>query len=402
MTVLAARRSLLLALAMFTADGVHADAVTDWNARVPELVGSAALGGLSMAIVQTAVFDAVNAITRRYPSATAAPQANTSPSIEAAVAAANRASLAQLVPARQGAIDAAYQAALAALPEGAQRHEGVAVGERAAAAVLARRAGERCADPDGYRPHAVPGIYVPTVTPAAANPIPCKPWLLQRPDELRPGPPPDLRSALWARDYNEVKTLGGRASTQRTPEQADIARFWVGVTPVYYPLIRSVALPPGREITANARFLALAMQALEDAATAFFEAKYHYAFWRPVTAIRNGDIDGNDATERDPRWSPLIDTPMHPEYPCAHCVGAAVVGSLVKAEQGSATLTLTLPSIAVPGAVRSWADTDQMVAEVAMARIWGGVHYRNSTEAAVQMGRRMAELALQRFGNAAP
>ena len=213
--------------------------------------------------------------------------------------------------------------------------------------------------------------------------------------QFRPGPPPALTSTVWARDFNEIKALGGRNSKDRTAEQTAIAKFWEAtLPPIYQGLVRSVAERPGREVTQNARLLAAAAQAQDDALIAVFDAKYHYAFWRPVTAIRNGDIDGNDATERDASWSPLIDTPMHPEYPCAHCILAAAIGAVLKAELGNGPVgTLRTQSYLVNNAARSWTSVDDVVQEVANARIYDGVHYRTSADVGIAMGTRIGELA---------
>ena len=159
---------------------------------------------------------------------------------------------------------------------------------------------------------------------------------MTRGDQFRPGPPPSLTSEAWARDYNEIKAIGSKNSTQRTPEQTAIAKFWEATAPaVYWPVARSVASVPGREVTDNARLLAVAAMAMDDGLIAVFDAKYTYNLWRPVTAIRNGDLDGNDATTRDPGWTPFIDTPMHPEYPCAHCIVSGSLGAVLEAEIGA-------------------------------------------------------------------
>ena len=155
--------------------------------------------------------------------------------------------------------------------------------------------------------------------------------------QFRPPGPPALNSETWARDFNEVKALGGRASTRRSAEQTEVARFWdYSAPPIYHALVRSVALQPGRSLERNARLFAAVAQAMDDALIAVFDAKYHHQFWRPITAIRNADIDGNDATEREAGWLPLIDVPMHPEYPAAHSVLAAAMGSVLAAEVGDA------------------------------------------------------------------
>jgi hypothetical protein len=226
-----------------------------------------------------------------------------------------------------------------------------------------------------------------------------KPWLMSSASQFRPGPPPALSSTIWARDYNEIKAVGGRNSTTRTPEQMVIAKFWdTPSVPVYFSIVRSFADRPGREITENARLFAAVAQAQDDAIIAVMDAKYKYMFWRPLTAIRNGDIDGNDATERDASWTPLIDTPMHPEYPCAHCILAGSVGAVLTAESGtSAPGTLTATNYVPEFAPRTWTSIDAMVDEVKSARIYDGVHYRKSTEVGGAMGRQIGELAAAKF-----
>jgi len=377
----------------------HADAITDWNIKVNDIIVAGKVGpppaNRAMAIAQVAVFDAVNSITRRYaPSGRVALDAAPDASVDAAVAAAMRGTLGKLLVPLQAEIDAAYQAAISAVPDGAARTAGIAVGEKAAAAILALRGGDGAAAPDSYQPFTAPGIYVPTVTPAVPHWGSRKPWILSSGDQLRPGAPPALTSELWARDYNEVKALGGKNSSQRSAVQTEIARFWEANQPViYYPLVRAVALQPGRDVTQNARLLAAAGMAMDDALIAIFDAKYAYNFWRPVTAIRNGDKDGNDATVGDPMWTPLIDTPLHPEYPCAHCVVSGSLGAVLQAEIGNGpTPMLTTTSPTAPGVTRSWSSIAEFTQEVANARVYDGVHYRNSAEVGTALGRKVGEL----------
>ena len=256
------------------------------------------------------------------------------------------------------------------------------MGEQAATALLALCASDGADTPESYQPYTTPGVYVPTVIPDISHWPQRKPWVMTSPDQFRPGPPPSLTSALWARDYNEIKAMGAKHSTQRTAEHTDIARFWEARVPtIYLPVVQSVATAPGREPTQNAHLLAVATLAMDDALIAVADAKYHYNFWRPITAIRNGDTDGNDATERDASWVPFIDTPVHPEYPCAHCILSATVGAVLQAEIGTGpTPKLSTTSPTAPGTVRSWAQISDFVQEVANARIYDGVHYRTSTE----------------------
>ena len=268
---------------------------------------------------------------------------------------------------------------------------GIAVGEQAASAILAMRAEDGAAAQETYRPKTAAGVYVPTVIPAVPHWPQRKPWLMTSSSQFRPGPPPPLTSALWARDFNEVKALGGKSNSRRTAEQTQIAGFWEAtLPPIYDGIVLSVADVPGREVTQNARLFAAVAQAADDALLAVFEAKYHYNFWRPVTAIRNGDLDGNDATERDASWTPFIETPMHPEYPCAHCTVAAAVGAVLQAEIGTGAMpTLATTSYLVKGSARNWRTIDAFVQEVGNARVYDGVHFRNSTEVGTAMGKQV-------------
>jgi hypothetical protein len=375
-----------------------ADVVTDWNVTAADITVAAGLPGPSanrtLAMVQTAVYEAVNAITKRYPRDRVTPDAVPDASVTAAVAAANRAMLSRLVPSQQATIDKAYRSALAAIADGPAKAAGIAVGEQAAAAVLAWRADDGAGASERYRPATTAGVYVPTTIPSAPQWAQRKPWVMTSPDQFRPPPPPALASELWARDYNEIKAVGAKNSTTRTPAQTEIARFWEATVPtIYYPVVRSVANVPGRDVTQNARLFAVIGEAIDDAFIAVWNAKYYYNFWRPITAIRNGDIDGNDATERDAGWLPFIDTPMHPEYPCAHCIISGAVGGVLVAEIGSGpTPTLSTTSPTAPGVVRSWTSIDDFVLEVANARIYDGVHYRNSTEVGTAMGKKIGAL----------
>ena len=394
---------LLAAIAATAGPMAWADVVTDWDLTACEVVGQAKLSAPAanrvVTIVQTAVYEAANAVTRHYPASGLPIAAAPGASVEAAVVAASHAALVALVPSQQAMVDSAYGSALTTIADGPSKAAGIAVGERAAAVVLALRADDGGAAGEAYRPLTAPGVYVPTVIPAVPMWPQRKPWLMASSSQLRPGPPPALSSEVWARDYNEIKAVGGKSSASRTAEQTEIARFWETTQPsIYHAVVSSAATAPGRDITQNARLLAAVCQAADDALIAVFDAKYHYNFWRPVTAIRNGDIDGNPATERDPAWMPFIDTPMHPEYPCAHCVLAGAVGVVLEAEFGSGAVpTLAAASPTAGGAERQWATVDEFVEEVANARIWDGVHFRTSTEVGTAMGRQVGGLAAARY-----
>ena len=381
----------------------RADAILDWSARSEALIAESKLGTPPairvMAFVQTAAFDAVNAITHGHRTIAAEADSARNASVDAAVAAAHRATLAKLIPAQQKSIDSAYQEALAKIPDGAGKAAGISAGEKAAATLLAQRGNDAMAPAQPYRPHAQPGVYVPTATPAAPNWPQRKPWLMTSPAQFRPGPPPVLTGEVWKRDYNEVKAYGGKVSAVRSAEQTEIARFWEYSLPaIYYGVVRSVASVPGRDVTQNARLFAAVGQAMDDAMIGVFDAKYHYNFWRPATAIRNGDLDGNDGTERDAAWVPFIDNPMHPEYPSAHSILASAVAAVLQAEIGDGPapeLSTTSPS--AKGMTRRWKSVGAFAKEVGEARVYEGVHYRTSTEIGTAMGRKIGDLAAVKF-----
>ena len=392
-------RWMVLPIALASLLGVPtamADVVTDWNVTANEVVAGLPPppANRALAMVQTAVYEAVNAITKRYPADRVTPNAAPDASVAAAVASANRTMLLRLVPSQQAAIDKSYAAALSAIADGPAKTAGIAVGEQAAAAVLAWRADDNAGAADRYRPATTAGVYVPTTIPAVPQWPQRKPWVMTSCDQFRPGPPPVLTSEVWARDYNEIKAVGAKNSTTRTPAQTETARFWEANGPViYYPIVRSVANMPGRDVTQNARLLALTAEAIDDALIAVFDAKYQYNFWRPITAIRNGDIDGNDATDRDPGWVPFVEAPLHPEYPCAHCIVSGAVAGVLVAEIGAGpTPTLSTVSPTAPGVVHSWTSIDAFVLEVANGRIYEGVHYRNSAEVGTAMGKKIGAL----------
>jgi len=378
----------------------HADAVTDANAKAAAIVSrhpSTPISVRMMAIVQVSVFDATNAITGRYPTLNANLIAAPGASVDAAVAAATRTALLKLLPTQQAVIEADYQAALKSVPDGSAKIAGIATGEQAATAVVASCDDDGWMVPNTYRPHTTPGVYVPTFFPAVPHWGKRRPWVMTSGEQFRPGPPPSLTSETWKRDLAEIKALGSKNSAQRTPEQTAIAQFWEATAPdVYWPVARSVAAVPGRDVTDNARLLALAAMAMDDALIAVLDAKYFYNFWRPVTAIRN--TEGN---LRDSAWMPFIDTPMHPEYPCAHCIVSASLGAVLVSEIGSSpSPKLNSSSSTAGGAVRTWSSVADFSQEVAVARIYDGVHYRYSTEVGADMGRKVGALAVRKIPRA--
>ena len=312
----------------------HADIVADWAHETTEIATDGANTVRTMALAQSAVYEAVDAITAQYPRDRVDLGPANGASVEAAVAAASRAVLLHEAPALKERTDAAYGRTLATIAEGEARSSGIRIGERAAADVLSKHADD-IGPIEPYRPLTTPGVYVPTTIPQGWAFAQHKPWFMKSPAQFRPGAPPALKSTLWARDYNEIKALGAVSSSVRTPEQTDIARFWASSLPdIYIGVVRAVSAAAGRDVARNARLYAAVTAAMNDAEIAAQDAKYHYNFWRPITAIRNGDRDDNAATERDADWAPLTATPLNPEYPCGNCVYASLLATIIRADSG--------------------------------------------------------------------
>ncbi|HEX2501984.1 MAG TPA: vanadium-dependent haloperoxidase, partial [Methylomirabilota bacterium] len=246
--------------------------------------------------------------------------------------------------------------------------------------------------PDTYRPITAPGVWIPTTPPLFSEYARAKGWVMQSADQFRPGPPPALSSALYARDYNEVKDLGGVKSVKRTPAQTEAVRFWsqANFTPSWNQAARELSASKGLGLADNARLFALLNMGIANVFIADWDAKFHYNLWRPVTAIRNGDQDGNDATERDAGWSPLNATPMHPEYPSAAAIVSGVGAAILESVFGTGPLPFTITDYANPSVTRAFGSAAQMAEEQREVRVWGGIHYRTSLVVSDEMGRKIA------------
>jgi hypothetical protein len=385
---------LLMVLATCIA---RADTVTDWNQTAIEVMKVANSAGnpwsRTLAMVHVAMSDAINAVQDRYTRAVAMGPAVAGASAEAAAATAARHILAQLYPNQKALIEEAYAASLQAVPDGAAKHAGVALGEQVAKAVQADRAEDGTTAPDTYRPYTTPGVWVPTTTPLFEQYARAKPWGLKSADQFRPGPPPPLSSALYARDYNETKTLGGSTSTARTPEQTAAVKFWtqVNIGPAWQAAARQLSAAKGLPLAENARLFALLNMGTANTFINDWDAKFTYNFWRPVTAIRNGDRDDNDTTERDPSWTPLNATPMHPEYPSQAAIVAGVAVGVLEAVFGpQPPIPFMATDLLDPKLTRQFTTIAQLAEEHKEVRIWGGIHFRNSLEVGYDMGKKIA------------
>jgi hypothetical protein len=292
---------------------------------------------------------------------------------------------------------AALATYLVSIPDSPAKTAGIALGEAIAAKVLEARTNDGAQGPDTYRPKAKPGTYVPTAATWAPQWPNVKPFTMTSASQFRPGAPIALASKEWATDYNEIKDLGERNSTKRSAQQTENGRFWIASGGnIYYPIVRSLYDAKKPNLLDGARMYALFSVARADALIAVFEAKYHYDFWRPMTAIRNGDTDDNPITERNATWQPLGETPMHPEYPCAHCILAASMTGVVETLFGSADVPeVSTTSPVLPGVTHRWTNMRALDQEVSEARIWAGFHYRFSTRVGQDMGRKIGAHAVQ-------
>lgn len=346
-------------------------------------------------MLHLAMFEAVNAIERRYTPYKLALTADRNTSKEAAAAAAGHDVLLALYPDQKADLDAVLAKSLAAIPEGEAKAKGLALGKQAAAEMIALRANDGSDVPESYRPVTTPGAYIPTATVISSTVGGFKPWVMTSGSQFRPAPPVALDSETWTRDLNEIRELGEHNSKKRTVEQTTIARFWfLTGARTYNPLIHQAVRAKGMDLVDSARLFALVSIAGMDAYIAVFDAKFAYNFWRPVTAIRNADQTGNKATPREASWLPLGDTPMHPEYPCAHCITSGAVAAVFQGVVGDSIGEMSLTSPTAPGVTRQWTRFKDYSDEVSNARIYAGFHYRFSTEVGKEMGRKIGELAV--------
>jgi hypothetical protein len=386
----------LFAAALLAAPA-RADMVTDWNERAETIANAKqippAFNARQMAILQVAVFEAVNAIERRYAPYKLNLTAERTVSKDAAAAAAAHGVLVAIHPERQAVLDSALADSLAAVPEGESKTKGVELGRQAAAGMLALRTKDGVDTPESYRPQTSPGAYVPTTIPVFSHFPAVTPWAMTSGSQFRPAPPPALDSETWTKDVNEIRELGERNSAVRTAEQTAIGRFWLMTGPrSYNPIVRQLAASRDMDIVDCARLMALVAMAGSDAIISVMDAKYAYNLWRPITAIRNADTTGNKATPRVASWLPLGDTPMHPEYPCAHCITSSAVGAVITNVLGDQIPEFSLTSTTLPGVTRKWKTIEDYNAEVAAARIYAGFHYRFSTIVGRDMGRKIGDL----------
>ena len=391
----------------------RADTVTDWNAIASTAIVANAgqpppAAVLSFAMVQGAVYDAVNAIDRGHRPYLTEPPARPSDSKDAAAATAAFRVLLTLFPTQQSTLQPLYDTSLAAVgdtPPGAKAG-GVAVGEAAAAAMLAARANDGRFGPFTPVIGTTPGVWRPTPPLFAPDPTPwvanVRPFLVPDVEMLRTDAPNALTSRAYARDLNEVKQIGSLNSTTRTADETDAAIFWQDhAFALWNRVFRSLAASRHLDTVDSARFLASENLAAADAAIGCWNNKYHWNTWRPITAIREAATDGNPATKADPTWTPLFDpstpvatppalvTPPFPEYPSGHnCAGGSIVGTL---QYFFGTDNIAFSAFSnKSGTTRTFQRFSDALEENINARVWAGIHFRTADLQGARLGNKVA------------
>ena len=393
------RIGLVFLLTLTGLTNARADKITDWNAIASQILLNTNRGGaqglIDLAYLHIAVYDAVNALDGEQYSVFAVRPMNVpfGASAEAATVEAAYRVLIDRFPTQATYLNAQYAASLATIPNSQSKTDGIAVGGEVAAAFLASRAG------DGWNANITiplgsgPGIWIPTsaAPPAVQWAARMRPFAIKSAEQYRADPPPPLTSDEWAADYNEVKRVGSINSVDRTAEETELARFFLAPAgPQLAAGIRQLSADHGLTLGQNARLFALVFVSGADATIAGMESKYHHQLWRPITAIRAGDSDGNPNTEPDPQWTPLAPTPNHPEYPSAHAFGTGSVAEALRQFFATKKLSVTLQS-SVAGTSMTFASTDELTKAVDDARVFAGFHYRTSCIRGGVLGRKVAK-----------
>jgi membrane-associated phospholipid phosphatase len=403
---------LLVLTAAFSATSVsHADVVTQWNSAALEAIRanrtSPPRASRALAILHASIYDAIDGITRSHEGYFVPSDVPASASIEAAASAAAHAVLVALFPEQVPTFDGLLATVTAAIPDGPRKRTGIEWGERVARDILSWRANDNAdavvAAPSGDGP----GRWQPTPPTFAPYLLPqwglVSPFAMPLSSFMRPPGPPSLDSAQWVADYNEVKALGAANGTSRTPEQSLIALFWSDGPGTETPpghwnrVAQSVSTGQRTSLEATARLFALLNFAMADAAICAWDAKYAYNFWRPVTAIRNGEADGNRATVADPEWTSFIVTPPFPDYVSGHSTFSGAAAAVLAGFYGTDNISFTLASDGLPGVTRAFTSFSAAAREAAISRLYAGIHFRTASEDGLSAGIAIGEWTVAHY-----
>jgi PAP2 superfamily len=378
----------------------NADVVTDWN--------NAALGAIrtgrtappvasrSLAILHVSIYDAVNGIARTHEPYLVQSVAPSSASREAAASAAAHKALVNLFPTEASNFDERHAGIVGAIPNGPQKAAGIVWGEFVANQILAARANDgsnAIVPPPGG---SGPGVWIPTPPGSLPYLLPqwgfVAPFAMTSSSQFRPPGPPSLDSEQYAADYNEVKELGAASGSTRTVDQTEIALFWADGAGTETPpghwnsIARIIGADQGNTLEENARLFALLNIAMADAAICAWDAKYTFHNWRPVTAIRNAETDGNPATDPDTAWNSFIVTPPFPDYVSGHSTFSASAATVLALFYGTDHIGFSTGSDFLPGVIRDFDSFSAAAGEAAVSRVYGGIHFRFASEDGLQAG----------------
>jgi hypothetical protein len=378
----------------------RADAVTQWNLNASNALFTVAgqppqVSVSHLAMVHGAVYDAVNAIDGGHEGYLLTSRVGTPfDSKDAAAAASAYRVLLHLVPAQQPLLDAQYSASLAAIPDGTAKTRGIAVGEAAAAAMIAARTNDGRFGAYRFPAGSGPGRWRAVLPAFVSDPFAwlkdVRPFLIESSSQFRSKGPLELTSPQYARELAEVQSAGSLTSTTRNADQTHAARYWAENPPATWSRVfRTISAQQGLSPTENARLYAMLYLTAADALITVWDDKAHYLFWRPITAIREADVDGNPATVADPAWLPLISTPPYTEHSSGH---AALSGSIVATLQDFfGTDHVGWSDTTNGGLTRSFSRLSQAIDEVVDARVWSGIHFRSADEQGARIGRQVAQ-----------
>jgi hypothetical protein len=380
--------------------------VIDWNQTLLTIVNTpgaqpaAIQPTRNFAILHAAIYDAVNAIDRSHDPYLIFARAPRDASETAAADAAAHTALLGLYPSQQALLDATYATELAKVHAGPARDKGVQLGEKIAGELLAVRAADGSSvTPPPFVAGTNPGDFRPP-PPSLPTPVfttwgQVTPFVLASGSQFRPAPPPALTSDAYAKALNEVQSLGSATSTTRTSDQTEIGKFWAPpIQNFWNQIAETVAAAHHSDLPTTARLFAALNLSFADSAIAFYDAKYTYKLWRPVTAIRLADADGNAQTTADPTWLPLAgNTPADPSYPGAHSTISAAGAAVLKSFYGDGQ-HFSVTSTALPGVTRSFTSFSGAMTEAGLSRIYAGVHTRIDHVAGIKLGGDVAEFVL--------
>ncbi len=407
----------LIALTVFGAASARADVVTDWNTAALDAIRGNRTppprASRGLAILHASIYDAVNGISRTHEAYLVQSKVPASASKEAAASAAAHRVLSALFPTNTAAFDALHARTLAGIKKGPQKRMGMAWGQKVASQILSARADDGSGDTVTPLPALGPGDWVPTPPAFAPYLLPqwgsLTPFTMSGHAQFRPPGPPVLDSAKYAADFNEVKALGAAVGSTRTADQSQIALFWADGAGTETPpghwnhIAQDVGAALGNTMEENARLFALLNLAMADAAICAWDAKYNFHNWRPVTAIRMADLDGNPDTAPDPAWSSFIVTPPFPDYVSGHSTFSGAGATVLAMFYGTDNVSFTTGSDFLPGVTRSFTSFSGAAMEAMNSRLYGGIHYRFANEDGLASGLQIGEWAstnyLQAKGN---